>query len=148
MKPKTQRLIFILIAFCSVSLGTTLILKTFTENILFFVSPTELNKNPAFLNKEIRLGGLVKEGSVKKTTNGIEFALTDLAYSVNVSYQGIIPNLFREGQGMVARGKMNNNLFIASEILAKHDENYMPKEVVESLKKSGNWREPEKKVIK
>jgi len=117
-----------------------LILKSLEDNIVYFFSPTEIyNKNNVSLKDKIRLGGLVKENSVKKDNETITFIITDLKNEIIVTYQGIVPNLFSEGKGVVAEGKLNDKkYFIASKILAKHDENYMPPEVKEALDKSNN----------
>lgn len=117
-------------------------LRSFNNNIVFFISPSDIKEEHYSTDKIIRIGGLVKENSLNFIKNGeiTEFIITDLNKDISVLYEGILPNLFREGQGMVAKGKFNdNNIFIALELLTKHDENYMPKEVVESLKKQGKW---------
>jgi cytochrome c-type biogenesis protein CcmE len=122
--------------------GIYLIISSFNSNIVFFFSPSEIKAKKIEASKVIRLGGLVQEKSVRKI-NGIttEFVLTDLKDSVIIHYNGTLPNLFREGQGMVARGKFDSKqVFIADELLAKHDENYMPKEVADALKRNGNWK--------
>lgn len=119
---------------------------------MFFFSPSEIvEKSPIDPDQRLRIGGLVEEGTVTKLQDGktIAFVVTDMAQSVTVAYSGILPDLFREGQGIVAEGHMNaNGTFVASEVLAKHDENYMPPEVAESLKKSGYWEEIEAKNAK
>lgn len=135
MKPKHKRLTFILIFIVSISLGLWIVLKNFNENIVFFFSPTEIKKQNIY-NQIIRVGGLVSKGSVVKlNATTTEFILTDNQANLLVRFVGILPNLFRDGQGVVAKGKLEKNIFIADELLAKHDENYMPKEVAESLKK-------------
>ena len=135
MKPKHKRLTFILIFIVSISLGLWIVLKNFNENIVFFFSPTEIKKQNIY-NQIIRVGGLVRKGSVVKlNATTTEFILTDNQENLLVRFVGILPNLFRDGQGVVAKGKLEKNIFIADELLAKHDENYMPKEVAESLKK-------------
>tara|TARA_B110000014_G_scaffold245032_1_gene216694 strand:- start:37 stop:462 length:426 start_codon:yes stop_codon:yes gene_type:complete len=115
-----------------------LILKSLEENIVYFFSPTEIyNKSNISLNEKIRVGGLVKEGSLKKKEKGVNFIITDLKNEVNVSFTGIVPNLFSEGKGVIAEGKLKDKkYFIAYKILAKHDENYMPPEVSDALKKT------------
>ena len=114
------------------------ILKSLEDNVIYFLSPTEIhNKSDISYNKKIRVGGLVKEGSINKEGNLINFIITDLKNEIVVSYSGLIPNLFSEGKGVVAEGKLNDKkYFIANKILAKHDENYMPPEVSKALKKS------------
>jgi cytochrome c-type biogenesis protein CcmE len=115
-----------------------LILKSLEENIVYFFSPTEIyNKSNISLNEKIRVGGLVKEGSLKKKEKGVNFIITDLKNEVNVSFTGIVPNLFSEGKGVIAEGKLKDKkYFIAYKILAKHDENYMPPEVSDALKET------------
>jgi cytochrome c-type biogenesis protein CcmE len=108
------------------------------DNVVYFLSPTEIhNKSNISFNKKIRVGGLVKIGSINKKGNMVNFIITDLKNEIVVSYSGLIPNLFSEGKGIVAEGKLNDKkYFIASKILAKHDENYMPPEVSKALEKS------------
>jgi len=113
-------------------------LTSLKDNVVYFLSPTEIhNKSDISFNKKIRVGGLVKIGSINKEGNMVNFVITDLKNEIIVSYSGLIPNLFSEGKGVVAEGKLNDKkYFIASKILAKHDENYMPPEVSEALEKS------------
>lgn len=127
MKTKYKRLQYILIAIICTSLGLWLILKNFNQNIVFFYTPTELKEQLNHKNI-VRVGGLVVEGSILKLQDGIttEFLITDSRNNLQISYTGIVPNLFREGQGVIAKGKLVNEVFIASELLVKHDENYMP----------------------
>ena len=117
-----------------------LILKSLEENIVYFFSPTEIyNKTNISLDKKIRVGGLVKENSLLKENTSIKFVITDLKNEIIVSYEGLLPNLFSEGKGVIAQGKLKDKkYFIADTILAKHDENYMPPEVSEALKKTSN----------
>ena len=113
-------------------------LRTLKDNVVYFLSPTEIhNKSDISFNKKIRVGGLVKIGSINKEGNMVNFIITDLKNEIVVSYSGLIPNLFSEGKGVVAEGKLNDKkYFIATKILAKHDENYMPPEVSKALEKS------------
>ena len=113
-------------------------LRTLKDNVVYFLSPTEIhNKSDISFKKKLRVGGLVKIGSINKEGNMVNFIITDLKNEIVVSYSGLIPNLFSEGKGVVAEGKLNDKkYFIASKILAKHDENYMPPEVSEALEKS------------
>jgi len=113
-------------------------LKSLEDNVVYFLSPTEIhNKSDVSFNKKIRVGGLVKMGSIKREENITNFIITDLQNEIVVSYNGIVPNLFSEGKGVVAEGKLKDKkYFIADKILAKHDENYMPPEVSEALEKS------------
>ena len=114
------------------------VLKSLEDNVVYFLSPTEIhNKSDVSFNKKIRVGGLVKMGSIKRKENITNFIITDLQNEIIVSYNGIVPNLFSEGKGVVAEGKLKDKkYFIADKILAKHDENYMPPEVSEALEKS------------
>ena len=134
MKTKHQRIILVISGLISVIVALILILPNFKDNIVFFYSPSDLLALDAIPEKKIRIGGLVKEGSYIKDGNNMEFIITDNQKEIKVTYQGIPPNLFREGQGMVANGYMKEDIFIAEQLLAKHDENYMPKEVYDSLK--------------
>jgi cytochrome c-type biogenesis protein CcmE len=115
-----------------------LILKSLEENIVYFFSPTEIyDKTNISLNKKIRIGGLVKEESIKKDQTSIKFIITDLKNEIIVSYNGLVPNLFSEGKGVIAEGQLKDKkYFVADSILAKHDENYMPPEVSKALEKS------------
>ena len=114
------------------------ILKSLEDNVVYFLSPTEIhNKSDISFNNKIRVGGLVKMGSIIREENVINFIITDLKNEIAVSYNGLVPNLFSEGKGVVAEGKLNDKkYFIAEKILAKHDENYMPPEVSKVLEKS------------
>ncbi len=113
-------------------------LKSLQDNVVYFLSPTEIhNKSDISFNKKIRVGGLVKVGSIKTSENIVNFIITDLKNEIFVSYSGLVPNLFSEGKGVVAEGKLKDKkYFIANKILAKHDENYMPPEVSKALEKS------------
>ena len=139
LSKKVKSRIFFLSSFFFIALLIIfLILKSLEDNVVYFFSPTEIhNKSDISFNKKIRIGGLVKIGSIKREENIINFIITDLQNEVIVSYKGIVPNLFSEGKGVVAEGKLNDKkYFIAVKILAKHDENYMPPEVSEALEKS------------
>ena len=144
MKPKSQRLIILFFFISLLSLSTFLVLKSLEDNIVYFYSPTDINKkilsNDINLSKKIRIGGLVKENSILKEGKKISFKIHDGIDEILVTYNGILPDLFREEQGIVALGKIENKSFSAIEILAKHDENYMPKEVSDMLKKNGKWK--------
>jgi cytochrome c-type biogenesis protein CcmE len=127
------------------SLAAWLILSNFKSNLVFFYSPSEIITQNVPQNKLIRIGGLIENGSVNKLADGIttEFSITDLQNSLKVHYTGMLPPMFREEQGMVAKGKLNSeHVFIADSLLTKHDEKYMPPEVAAALKKSGQWKEP------
>ena len=145
LKPKHQRLVFVLISIAVMAAAASTILYTFRENLVFFFTPTQLHEkidSGLFRDEqEFRLGGLVEKNSISEHADGsIRFVITDLTQTVTVEYRGLLPTLFREEQGVVATGKMNGDVFVAREILAKHDENYMPKEVADQLKKSGQWK--------
>jgi cytochrome c-type biogenesis protein CcmE len=123
-----------------VAVGVGFALKSLNENIMFFFSPADIQLGKAPENKDFRVGGVVVEGSVERPGDGltVHFGLTDNQSQVTVKYTGILPDLFREGQGIIANGRLNaEGEFVAHEVLAKHDENYMPPEVMEAMKKSG-----------
>lgn len=145
MKPKYKRLRFLLLSVAAMGLGLAGILYAFNDNLVFFYTPTQLQEKqqqPGFnTSRALRIGGLVKQGSVQNVEGGIRFVVTDLTQDLSVTYRGMVPSLFREGQGVVAQGVLKDGALEASQILAKHDENYMPREVAEALKKSGRWRE-------
>ena len=144
MKPKSQRLIILFFFLTLLGLSTFLVLKSLEDNIVYFYSPTDINEkilsNEIDLSKRIRIGGLVKENSILKEGKKISFKIHDGIDEILVIYNGILPDLFREEQGVVALGEIKNKNFNAIEILAKHDENYMPKEVSDMLKKNGKWK--------
>lgn len=137
MTPKRQRRLMLIIAMIvGVSIAVGLALKAFNQNLMYFYTTTEVKEGIAPQGQMIRLGGLVVEGSVNRPDNDvtIEFKLTDNQSEVTVLYSGILPDLFREGQGILAHGQLNQQqIFIADEVLAKHDENYMPPEVADSM---------------
>lgn len=142
---RRRRLVAILTSVTLLGIAATLVLNALEDSIVFFYSPSDLTEQKIDPGKHFRLGGLVVEGSVSKAEDGITtlFAITDLVNTVNVRYEGQLPDLFREGQGVVTGGTLLvSGLFAASEVLAKHDENYMPAEVADALKKTGQWREP------
>ena len=141
MNPKRKKLLLIVI-FIVAGMGTAtgLALKAFQKNLLYFFSPTQVAQGEAPAGTSFRIGGLVEKGSVKRDPNSlhVSFTLTDTLHEVQVDYDGILPDLFREGQGIVANGRMDGKgVFVASEVLAKHDEKYMPPEVADALKKAG-----------
>ena len=134
MSLRFQRLILILITLVLLGAALLLILFNTKQNIVFFYTPTELLKNNNSLEKKVRIGGYVKQSSfTKKTLNEYEFKITDNTNEILVFYEGILPDLFREGQGIVATGSLDGDLFLATTVLAKHDENYMPPEVADAL---------------
>ena len=136
MTKRQNRGLLIISLVLGVSLLTYLGVKTFNENLLYFFSPTDIVNGKAPKNRSFKIGGLVKNGSIKRQELEVEFVVMDNQNSFVVKYTGILPDLFREGQGIIATGKINNEIFIASEILAKHDENYMPPEVADALNKT------------
>ena len=141
MKRKHKRLTFIIIALCLLGAAASLILTALEDNIVFFYSPTDLIEKKSQPGQRLRLGGLVAENSVKKPGGGVTvFKVTDTAKTVAVRYKGVLPDLFREGQGVIIEGRFEAGTFQAEEVLAKHDENYMPPEVAEAIKKSGQWQ--------
>jgi len=119
-----------------VSLAGYFALKAFNDNLLYFFTPTDVIEGRAPIGKSFRMGGLVETGSVVRDDMKVSFILTDTANSMQVDYVGILPDLFREGQGIVATGSLSKDVFVASEVLAKHDENYMPPEVADALEKA------------
>jgi cytochrome c-type biogenesis protein CcmE len=141
MTPKRKRRLgLIVILLLGVSSATALALYAFQQNLLYFYSPTQIAAGEAPQNRMFRVGGLVVDGSVKREADGltVRFELTDNAKTIPVVYTGLLPDLFREGQGIVAHGQLTSGgVFRAEEVLAKHDENYMPPEVAESLKTAG-----------
>ena len=129
-----------MLSLISVAIVIFVVLRSLEENVVYFFSPTEIyNKTNISFNKKIRVGGLVKMNSISKNETSISFIITDLKKEIIVSYEGIVPNLFSEGKGVVAEGKpKDKKYFVASKILAKHDENYMPPEVSKALEMSNN----------
>ena len=142
MKRKNKRLSFVVLTLLALAAAAGLVLAAFEDNIVFFHSPTEIVKKNIRPEQRLRVGGLVEEGTVKQTGQDAitSFRVTDLTTSLTVNFKGILPDLFREGQGVVAEGHYRNGVFEAKEVLAKHDETYMPKEVADALKKSGIWK--------
>ena len=140
MKPaRKKRLFFIIFLISGVAIAASFAFYAFNQNIMFYFSPSEVKQGKAPVNKLFRMGGMVVEGTFKKEKNTLKvfFDITDYEKTVSVEYTGLLPDLFREGQGIISRGKLNSEgVFIAEEVLAKHDENYMPPEVAESLKKA------------
>ena len=133
-----SRIVFLVFLLLSATVIIFLILKSLEENVVYFFSPSEIYDKPNIsFNEKIRVGGLVKKGSINKDQTSIKFVITDLKKEIIVSYTGSVPNLFSEGKGVIAEGKLKDKkYFIADRILAKHDENYMPPEVSKILKKS------------
>ena len=142
MTRKTRRMYFIGLGLLGLFAGTGLMLSAFQDNLVFFFSPTEVAAKKPAPSQRLRVGGLVEVGSLEKTGETVTFAITDNDHVLKVRYTGMLPDLFKEGQGIVAEGNMGSDgVFAAREVLAKHDENYMPREVADALKKSGRWQE-------
>ena len=140
LKPRSKRALYIVAGLAALGVATGLVLNAFQSNLVFFFTPSQVAANEAPRDRAFRVGGLVEEGSVKREKDGltVHFRVTDTAKVVPVTYTGILPDLFREGKGVVAQGKLNaDGTFRASEVLAKHDENYMPPEAAHALKEAG-----------
>ena len=131
------RILFLSFIFLTIILTIFLVLKSLEENVVYFVSPTEIKNLAELDKKKVRVGGMVKEGSIQTSSNQISFIITDFKHEINVSFSGAVPNLFTEGKGVVAEGFLRDRNFLnAKKILAKHDENYMPPEVKKALEKN------------
>lgn len=142
MTRKKRRLYVVLLALLGLGTAAALTLSAFEENIVFFYSPSDLEARPPG-DRSVRIGGLVAEGSIDKQADGLTtvFKVTDMSATVPVRYVGILPDLFREGQGVVAEGRLGpDGVFVAREVLARHDENYMPPEVADALKRAGQFK--------
>jgi len=143
MTPRRRRMMLVGLIVLGVGAAVAFALTAFQENLLYFYTPTQVSAGEAPKERMFRLGGMVPEGSFKRPPGSMEatFVLTDYASNVTVKYAGVLPDLFREGQGVVARGRLGNDgVFVAEEVLAKHDENYMPPDVAETLRKQGDKR--------
>ena len=139
MKPRSKRAIAIVFGLVLLGGAAGLVLKTFNSNLVFFYSPSQVAKKEAPINRSFRLGGLVEAGSLTRDPEGltVHFVVTDLARNIPVTYTGLLPDLFKEGKGVVAEGKLDQGgVFHADQVLAKHDENYMPPEAAEALKQA------------
>ncbi|MDC3172542.1 cytochrome c maturation protein CcmE [Alphaproteobacteria bacterium] len=148
MKPKYKRLLILFLILSILGVATKLVLMALKENIIYFYTPNELKKkygNVKNIDNKIRIGGLVLENSVLINKNESIFEITDKKDNIKVFFKGQLPDLFREGQGIVAEGILKDNKLIANQVLAKHDENYMPPEVADALIKSGVWQGEKKK---
>jgi len=151
VKPKHRRMILLGCAALALAGAVALVMTALQDNIVFFRSPSDVVEKKFAAGRRFRIGGLVVAGSVKRQPDGVtvEFKITDLKNTVRIAYKGMLPDLFREGQGIVAQGKLRpDGVFMASEVLAKHDEKYMPAEVADALKKSGRWKQGGKKGAK
>jgi cytochrome c-type biogenesis protein CcmE len=139
MKPRHKRLAAIAVGIAGLGIAAALVLSAFQQNLVFFFTPTQVAANEAPQGRTFRIGGLVETGSVKRQADGVtvRFVVTDTAKAIPVTYRGVLPDLFREGKGVVTQGRLGaDGTFVASEVLAKHDENYMPPEAAEALKKA------------
>ena len=139
-KKVKSRIFFLAVSMISAAIVIFIVLRSLEENVVYFFSPSEIyNKTDISFDKKIRIGGLVKTNSINKNETSINFIITDLKKEILVSYNGLVPNLFSEGKGVVAEGKLKDKkYFVADKILAKHDENYMPSEVIKALEKTNN----------
>ena len=134
MKPRHQRFLLITAAVAALAIAGMFVVNAFQSNLVFFFTPTQVSNGEAPKGRAFRVGGMVKEGSLKKDGENVQFVVTDFAHDVPVSYKGLLPDLFKEGKGVVAQGRLNEQgLMTASEVLAKHDENYMPPEAKHAL---------------
>jgi len=139
-KRRNRRLTFIVIVGAVLALTVGLVMSALSEQIVFFKSPTDIAQQNLDVGVRMRVGGLVKEGSVTREGETVSFTVTDTAHDLDTTYTGILPDLFREGQGIVIEGALNESgLFVTDTVMAKHDETYMPKEVAEALKENGTW---------
>ncbi len=141
MKPRHRRLVWIVAGVAAIGIAAALVLNAFRSNLVFFFTPTQIADGEAPTGKSFRVGGLVEPGSLARRDDGttVTFRVTDNAKTITVAYRGILPDLFKEGRGVVAQGSMQpDGSFRASEVLAKHDENYMPPEAAEALRRAGH----------
>ncbi len=144
MTRKRRRLLALVVGLCLLGAATALVLAAFNENLVFFYSPSDLAEKAIGPDRRIRIGGLVELQSLERKPDGhgVGFRVTDGKTVVSVAYDGVLPDLFREGQGVVAEGSLRRDgVFAATNVLAKHDEKYMPPEVADALKKAGRWQE-------
>lgn len=150
MKRRHKRIGFVVAGLAGLGIATALVLSAFQNNIVFFFSPSQVASKEAPVGRTFRVGGLVENGSVKRDADGltVRFVVTDTAKSVPVVFKGILPDLFKEGRGCVAQGKVGNDgVFYADQVLAKHDENYMPPQAGEAIDKAKQAKEASKTVI-
>ena len=146
MKPRQRRIAAIAAGLALVGIAVALVLNAFQSNLVFFFSPSQVYAKEAPLDRAFRVGGMVETGSVKRRSDGltVDFVVTDTAKTVRVVYTGILPDLFKEGKGVVAQGRLGpDGVFVASEVLAKHDENYMPPEAAEALARAQKGELPD-----
>lgn len=146
MKPRKKRMLWVLAGVALVGLAVTLVLRALDANVMFFYSPSQVHAGEAPKGSAFRVGGLVEVGSIQRSQNGLEvqFRITDEVQRVPVQYRGLLPDLFREGKGVVVSGKLQDSgLFEATEVLAKHDENYMPPEAAKALEDAARTKRPQ-----
>jgi cytochrome c-type biogenesis protein CcmE len=136
MKPRHKRLAIIGGLLSAAGITVALVLNAFQSNLVFFYSPSQVAANEAPSNRTFRVGGMVQTGTVQRQGTQVSFVVTDTAKTVPVRYEGILPDLFQEGKGVVAQGQLKDGVFVAREVLAKHDENYMPPEAADALKRA------------
>lgn len=142
MTPKRRRLWLLIGSLGTLGVAAALVLSALNDNLVFFYSPTQVAEKSLGPDRRFRLGGLVEAGSVQKDGQIVRFTVTDTHKTIAVVYRGILPDLFREGQGVIAEGALGSDgVFAAREVLAKHDENYMPPEVAKAIKEAGQWKE-------
>jgi len=150
MKTRHKRIAFIVTGVAGLGLAAILVLNAFEDNLVFFFSPTQVAAKEAPIGRTFRVGGLVQEGTLKRDTDGltVRFLVTDTAQSIPVVYKGILPDLFKEGRGCVAQGRVGDDgVFYADNVLAKHDENYMPPEAGEAIDKAKHAQEASKSLV-
>jgi cytochrome c-type biogenesis protein CcmE len=150
MKPRHKRIALIVAGLAVLGIAATLVLNAFRSNLVFFFTPTQVASHEAPQNRNFRIGGLVEKGSVQRQADGVtvRFVVTDMAKNVTVAYTGILPDLFKEGKGVVAQGKLGaDGVFTASEVLAKHDENYMPPEAADALERANKAMKESQKTL-
>ena len=140
LKAKHRRLVMVLAGLALLGVAAAFVGSALCDNLVFFFTPSEALEKNIPPERRFRLGGLVEEGSLERKGASITFRITDSAKTLPVAYTGVLPDLFREGQGVVAEGRLKDGVFQAQTVLAKHDETYMPKEVAEGLKKAGHWK--------
>jgi cytochrome c-type biogenesis protein CcmE len=150
MKRRHKRIAFVVAGLAALGIATALVLNAFQNNLVFFFSPTQVASKEAPTGRTFRVGGLVENGSIKRDTDGltVRFKVTDTAKSIPVVFKGILPDLFKEGRGCVAQGKVGEDgIFYADQVLAKHDENYMPPQAGDAIDKAKQAREASKTVV-
>lgn len=151
MKPRTKRALAIVAGIATLGVATALVLNAFQSNLVFFFSPTQVAAKEAPKDRAFRVGGLVEAGSLQRDPNGltVRFVVTDTAKTVPVTYTGMLPDLFQEGKGVVAQGRLGpDGVFVAEQVLAKHDENYMPPEAAEALEKAKHGQMPQQGTLR